>query len=130
MIPQSLVFLLTYKCNFNCDHCSICAGPNNHETISESIMKKAIEQAYYIPSIRAVIFTGGESTLHLELLKKGIRHAHEKSFLTRMVTNAWWAKTYEKAKLFLEELASCGLKELNVSYDQGIVKVINCSKIT
>lgn len=47
MIPQSLVFLLTYKCNFNCDHCSVCAGPNNHETISESKLKKEYMSSFF-----------------------------------------------------------------------------------
>jgi len=38
-------------------------------------------------------------------------------FVVRLVTNAWWACTYENAKKFLEELYSLGLKELNISYD-------------
>ncbi len=118
MIPQSLAILLTKHCNFICDHCSVCAGPNKREeTMSETLMKTAIEQAYYIPSIKVVAFTGGEVTLYFEQLKRGIKYAHEKGFTTRIVSNVWWAKTYEDAYAFLKELVSCGLDEINVSYD-------------
>jgi pyruvate-formate lyase-activating enzyme len=117
MIPQHLVFLFTRRCNFNCDHCSVSASPDRRETISGDIMKKAIEHAYALPSIRAMVFTGGEPTLYSELLKEGLTYAREKGVLTRVVTNAWWAKTPDRATRFLDELVTCGLNELNISYD-------------
>lgn len=119
MIPQSLAFLMTYKCNFNCDHCSVSAGPEHREVIAAEHMRRVIEEAYALPSIRVVVFTGGEPTLYPELLQAGISLAHEKGFLTRLVTNAWWAKTPEKAYDFLENLRAAGLDELNTSFDDS-----------
>ncbi|HIE13283.1 MAG TPA: radical SAM protein [Desulfotomaculum sp.] len=117
MIPQSLAFLMTYKCNFQCDHCSVSAGPEHREVIAAEHMRRVIEEAYVVPSIRVVVFTGGEPTLYPELLKTGISLAHEKGFVTRLVTNAWWAKIPEKAHQFLQNLRAAGLDELNISFD-------------
>ena len=69
-------------------------------------------EAWYIPSIEITVFTGEELTL--KLLKEGIKYATDSGFIVRLVTNAWWASSREKALTFLKEL---GLKELNVSYD-------------
>ncbi|MGO0121743.1 radical SAM protein [Desulfothermobacter acidiphilus] len=117
MIPQVLSFITTYRCNFYCDHCSVSAGPSRREVLSAGMVREAIEQAYTLPSIRVVVFTGGEPTLYPDLLKKGIELAHRRGFVTRMVTNAWWAQTPEKAYHFLREFRAAGLDELNVSYD-------------
>lgn len=80
-------------------------------------MRQAIEQAYALPSIRVIVFTGGEPTLYPELLKEGIRLAHDKGFVTRLVTNAWWAQTPKETYRFLQDLQAIGLDELNISYD-------------
>jgi pyruvate-formate lyase-activating enzyme len=117
MIPQSLAFLLTYKCNFLCDHCSVSAGPECREALAADHLRRVMEEAYVLPSIRVVVFTGGEPTLYPELLKTGISLAHEEGFVTRLVTNAWWARTPEKAHHFAQNLRAAGLDELNISFD-------------
>lgn len=117
MIPQSLVFMTTYKCNFSCDHCSVSAGPERNEVLSNEVMKEIIEQAYFIPSIRVVVFTGGEPTLFPDLLSEGIKLAHEKGFVTRLVTNGWWARSRSETYRFLKDLKMLGLDEINMSYD-------------
>lgn len=89
MIPRTLAVMLTNKCNFYCDHCSVCSGPNVNDVLSDELIMMAIDQCYFIPSIRVVSFTGGEVTLYPEKLKMAIEYAHEKGMLTRIVTNAW-----------------------------------------
>ncbi|WP_041570798.1 radical SAM protein [Candidatus Desulforudis audaxviator] len=93
VIPHSLAFLLTYNCNFLCDHCSVSVGPDRREVLAADDMWQVIEQAYILPSIRVAVFTGGEPTLHPDLLQEGIKLAREKGLITRLVTNAWWAET-------------------------------------
>lgn len=117
MIPRTLAVMLTNKCNFFCDHCSVCAGPDVNDVLSDELIQKAIDQAYFIPSIKIVAFTGGEVTLYPEKLKRAIAYAHSRGFITRIVTNAWWASTKEKANAYCQELADCGLDEINISYD-------------
>jgi hypothetical protein len=58
-------------------------------------------------------FCRAELTLYPELLQAGISLAHEKGFVTRLVTNAWWAKTPEQAHDFAQNLRTAGLDELN-----------------
>lgn len=117
MIPSTLAIMMTYHCNFLCEHCSVSAGPNTNTVLPSYLMKKAIEQAYVVSTIRCIVFTGGESTLYLEQLKEGIAHASKMGFVTRLVSNAWWAKTLNNAIAFLGDLVKCGLNELNISYD-------------
>lgn len=117
MIPHTISFLYSYRCNFNCAHCSVGGGPQHTEVLEIEYLAEVLDQAYNIPSIQVVVFTGGEPTLYPEHLKFGIKYAFELGFTVRLVTNAWWAGNYEEAKTFLEELHSYGLKELNISYD-------------
>jgi MoaA/NifB/PqqE/SkfB family radical SAM enzyme len=56
MIPQVLAFITTYRCNFSCDHCSVSAGPDRREVLAADVMRRAIEQAYALPSIRVIVF--------------------------------------------------------------------------
>jgi len=117
LIPHTISFLYSYKCNFKCAHCSVNGGPWHTHLLDINYITKALEDAYEIPSIQVIVFTGGEPTLHLEHLKNSLRCAHELGFTARIVTNAWWANNYECAKSFLSELYSYGLEELNISYD-------------
>lgn len=92
-------------------------GPQHTKVLKIEYIAKTLDEAYSIPSIQVVVFTGGEPTLHPRHLKFGINYASELGFTVRMVTNAWWANGYKEAKSFLDELHSYGLKELNISYD-------------
>ncbi len=123
MIPSTLTFLYSYKCNFSCKHCSVPA--DSGELLPINILLKAIDDAYEIPSIHVIVFTGGEPTLFPNHLKTGIKYAADRGFVVRLVTNAWWAESYEKAKEFLDELRSLGLKELNISYDDFHLEWLN-----
>lgn len=92
-------------------------GPQHTKILEIGNVTKTLDEAYNVPSIQVVVFTGGEPTLHPKHLRFGIKQASELGFTVRMVTNAWWASSYDKAKSFLDELHSYGLKELNISYD-------------
>lgn len=92
------------------------AKPKRDATLSHNRFCKVIDDAYDIPSIRVVVFTGGEPTLYPSL-KSGIEYASDNGFIVRLVTNAWWASSYKKSIEFLEDLHSRGLAELNISYD-------------
>jgi MoaA/NifB/PqqE/SkfB family radical SAM enzyme len=115
--PEGLAILYTYKCNFLCEHCSINSSPIENEVLEFKYIEKIINEAYYIPSIKLISFTGGEPTLFPSILKKGISLANVKGFDTRLVTNAWWARTYEYSLKFLKELKDLGLREINISFD-------------
>lgn len=80
-------------------------------------MEKAISQMAMVPTAKVLVFTGGETTLRKQMLLKGIRMASQSGLITRIVTNAWWATSPEKADKWVKELKAAGLIEINTSYD-------------
>lgn len=137
--PQAISFISTYKCNFLCKHCSVNADLNHNIFVSREIVNKVIEEAYNIPSIRLIVFTGGETTLFYEELVEYIKLVHEKGFLSRIVTNGWWGKDIEECERIIKEFVDAGLNEINISYDDfhvtdldkfgGCQNIVNIIKI-
>lgn len=117
MFPEQLAFFITFQCNFQCDHCSVDCSPKRKEVLEFDIIKIVLDQAYAIPSLRVAVFTGGEPTLYFNTLCMAVAYATQKGFVTRLITNAWWANTLSEAKKVLGELRRNGLAELNISFD-------------
>jgi MoaA/NifB/PqqE/SkfB family radical SAM enzyme len=95
----------------------VSCSPNYEDSLSLSTIKKAIDEAYKIPSIKLVVFTGGESSLFPDILEEGIKYVAEHGFITRLVSNAWWADSLSRAMDNIGRWKACGLEELNISYD-------------
>ena len=116
---QPLIFpiFLDYKCNYACGHCSVGSSPRTKFPIDEELVFSYITQIAEFPTAAGVVFTGGEPTLRKDLLIRAIAFAQERGLMTRVVTNAWWARTRTKAETFVEDLRQAGLQELNTSWD-------------
>ncbi len=116
---QPLIFpiFLDYRCNYECGHCSVGSSPRTKFPIDEELVFSYISQIAELPTAAGVVFTGGEPTLRRELLLRAIAFADERGLMTRVVTNAWWARTDEKAARFVDDLKRAGLQELNTSWD-------------
>lgn len=117
MIPALFSIFIDYKCNFACAHCSVGSNPRRSFPMSDDVLERALMGIRQIPTARVVVFTGGESTLQKSRLLRGIRMAHEVGYVTRLVSNGWWAKSPELAEAWVAELKAAGLDELNTSYD-------------
>lgn len=76
-----------------------------------------IKELLPFKTLGLVVFTGGEPFLLREELRKTIAFASAHEILTRIVTNAYWATSKEKAKKILCELKAAGLTEINISCD-------------
>ena len=110
-------FLLTYMCNFECDHCFLFCGPNSSGTFTLAQIREALRQIKEIPTIETVCFEGGEPFLFYPLLLEGVRLAHDAGFRTAIETNTYWATAEEDAALWLGPLLSSHLSALEVSDD-------------
>ena len=117
MLPSLFSVFLDYVCNMQCGHCSVGSGPKTRLKMPRPLLVKFLTEVRDVPTARVIVFTGGECTIHKELLLEGISLAHEGGYLTRIVTNAWWAKNEARASRFAQELKDAGLDELNTSYD-------------
>lgn len=110
-------FLLTYSCNFECDHCFLHCGPSAEGTFSFAQIEKVLVDARKIGSVEWIYFEGGEPFLYYPILLEGLRRAGEMGYKTGLVTNCYWATTVEDAALWLDPMASIGLGDLGLSDD-------------
>ncbi|MCP4722066.1 MAG: radical SAM protein [Desulfobacteraceae bacterium] len=111
-------FLLTYACNFECDHCFLYCSPGTRGTFTLDQIKITLNEAEKIGTIDWIFFEGGEPFLYYPLLKKSIALANKAGFKTGVVTNAYPANTVEDARLWLEPLQKAGLDLLSISNDE------------
>jgi organic radical activating enzyme len=110
-------FLLTYACNFECDHCFLYCGPKAKGTFTLSQIRNVLEELRRIGTIEQVCFEGGEPFLYYPLMREGIKMAHDMGFKTAIETNSYWATTDEDAELWLKPLHEVGLSILEISDD-------------
>lgn len=117
LYPTALNVLITNWCNAKCDHCCMNAGPTRHDKLDFAAIKKAISELHAQHTLRLVVFAGGEPTIERATLSQSIRFCSELGIRTRLVTNAFWAKSAAAAFRYLKELRADGLVEINVSCD-------------
>ncbi|MCH8069338.1 MAG: hypothetical protein IID16_08765 [Candidatus Marinimicrobia bacterium] len=110
-------FLLTYTCNYQCDHCFLYSGPNAQGTFTINQLRKVFDEIPKIGTIEKVYFEGGESFLYYPLLLEGIRIANDMGLKTGIVTNAYWATSVEDAELWLKPLCELGISNISMSDD-------------
>jgi MoaA/NifB/PqqE/SkfB family radical SAM enzyme len=124
---HTLSMQVTYQCNIACRHCGPYCGPEEKDWMSVEEIKDLISQAGSM-GVRTVVFTGGEPTLLKAKLCDVLRHAHGEAGMinSRIVTNARFAITYERATELLKQWQDAGLQEINIScgeYHQEFVSV-------
>src|SRR5512140_2834717 len=115
IVPHTLALITTYRCTAACDHCCFSCSPANSASIPPANIRKYIEQATNIPTIKVVVFTGGECFLLGKELDLLVKAATENKFITRFVSNGFWATSRPAARRRLEKLVRCGLREANYS---------------
>ncbi|HCY84478.1 MAG TPA: hypothetical protein DHV36_05020, partial [Desulfobacteraceae bacterium] len=110
-------FLLTYTCNFACDHCFLHCSPEARGTFTLDQVKTTLKEAKKTGTVSSVFFEGGEPLLYFPLLVESIRLAKKAGFSTGMVTNAYPAHCQADAALWLKPLKDAGLDFLSISND-------------
>ncbi len=113
--PHTLSLLVTKRCTAACDHCCFTCNPHRTESIPIPNLYKYIEQARIFPTMRVVVFTGGECFLLGKDLDGLVKWANDFGFITRFVSNGYWASSRATAVKRLQRLKDAGLKEANFS---------------
>ncbi|MFX1502817.1 MAG: radical SAM protein [Promethearchaeota archaeon] len=114
---KGIHFLLTYTCNYSCDHCFLYCGPNSKGTFTYTQIKQVLDEAIKIGTVEWVYFEGGEPFLYYPIMIKGIKLAKKNGFKTGIVTNSYWATNVEDALIWLKPFSEIGINEISISDD-------------
>jgi hypothetical protein len=114
---KGIHLLLTYTCNFECEHCFLYCGPHAQGTFTLGQVEAVLDQAQDVETVDTIYFEGGEPFLYYPLMVEGIRLARARGFQVGIVTNCYWATTEADAELWLKPLADLGVFDLSVSDD-------------
>jgi MoaA/NifB/PqqE/SkfB family radical SAM enzyme len=110
-------FLLTYSCNYECDHCFLYCGPNSKGTFTLDQIEKVLDEAEKLKTVEWIYFEGGEPFLYFPLMIAGIKAAKELGFKIGIVTNSYWATCFRDAQLWLKPISEIGIDDFSVSDD-------------
>jgi hypothetical protein len=116
MTLTGLHLLLTYQCNFECDHCFVWGGPEQSGTMTIATIRRILDQADELGTIEWIYFEGGEAFLYYPILLAGTRIASERGYRVGIVTNAYWATGEEDASEWLKPFAGL-VQSLSISSD-------------
>lgn len=115
---EGLHIILTYKCNFECDHCFLYCSPQSEGTFTIKQILEVLKQAKKTKTVDEIFFEGGEPFLFYPLLLEGIRKASSMGFKVGIVTNAYGANSREDAELWIKPLIDAGLSYMHISNDE------------
>jgi MoaA/NifB/PqqE/SkfB family radical SAM enzyme len=114
---RGLHILLTYMCNFECDHCFVWGSPWQTGVLTLAQIDNIFKQAKEVGSIEEIYFEGGEAFLFYPVLVEAVGRAKQLGFDTGIVSNGYWATGREDAWIWLKPLAAAGLDRIEISCD-------------
>jgi len=112
---NGLHILLTYRCNYECDHCFVWGSPWQTGILTLEQIENVLQQAKEA-GITSIYFEGGEPFLYYAVLVKAVHWAADMGFSVGIVSNAYWATSIADAEEWLRPFAG-RLADLTVSSD-------------
>jgi len=116
MNVNGLHLLLTYRCNFECDHCFVWGGPHQYGTMTLELIGEILRQAKDAGAVEWIYFEGGEPFLYYPVLRRGVEMAAAHGFRVGIVSNAYWATSADDARDCLVPFAGL-VQDFSVSSD-------------
>jgi len=114
---KGIHFLLSYQCTAACDHCFVWGSPSLKGTFSLGDVELVLRQAKKLKSVECVCFEGGEPFLHYPVMIESLKKAKRMGFKLVVVTNCYWATSFENAVQWISPIAQIGVDEMDVSTD-------------
>jgi len=97
--------------------------------VPQDRLLRYIDEARDFPSLRLVVFSGGEAFLLGKDLVQAVRRCTDNGFLTRIVSNGYWAVNETGAHARIRPLVEAGLGELNFSTGDDHAKFVPLDRI-
>ncbi len=113
---SGLHLLLTYQCNFECDHCFVWGSPRQTGTMTLAQIEEILGQAAAVGTVEWVYFEGGEPFLYHPIVVRAAEEAVRRGFRVGVVSNGYWATAREDALQWLAPLAAT-VQDLSISSD-------------
>lgn len=115
--PDSIVLLATNRCTSACDNCCFGCNPEQGRTMTFDEMRGYVDKilAAFPDTITSFHLTGGECMLLGRDVDRIFHYATSRGLECGMVSNAFWATTYDKALRTLSRLKENGLRSVSFS---------------
>jgi hypothetical protein len=111
-----LHLLLTYQCNYECDHCFVWGSPSQEGVMTLAQVRDIYRQARELGTVNSIYLEGGEPFLYYPIMVRAAQEAAELGARVGIVTNNYWATTVEDALEWLRPLAGI-VQDLSISTD-------------
>ncbi|MFN2270597.1 MAG: radical SAM protein [Anaerolineae bacterium] len=111
-----LHLLLTYQCNYECDHCFTWGSFTQTGVMTLAQVRDIYRQARELGTVEQIYLEGGEPFLYYPIMVRAAQEAAKQGFRVGIVTNDYWATTVEDATEWLKPLAGI-LQDLSISTD-------------
>ena len=120
MMQRSLFILPTNYCTLNCAHCAVQDKYAPRCDLRMDVVEQLIHDAPAQQFSMLVISGGGEPmTVNETILKRILQANNKENLFSRIVTNAYWATSFEETCHRLRPLAENGLKQIAVSISES-----------
>ena len=110
-------FLLTYKCDLECDHCFVWGRPQAKETFTLKQVMNILAETKKLKTVTCVSIEGGEPFLYYPIMVRAAEEAVNCGFHVEILSNGYWATCLEDAVEWLEPIAECKDVELTLGSD-------------
>jgi hypothetical protein len=117
MMLKGVHFLLSYKCDLECDHCFVFGKPSGKSAFSIEQVKQVLEEALKLGTVTYVSVEGGEPFLHYPIMVRTVQEAVRRGFHVEVLTNCYWATCEENAEEWLAPLYLAENVQLTLSGD-------------
>jgi len=110
-------FLLTYKCDLECDHCFVWGNPKSKSTFTLAQIREILTEAKKLETVDFVSIEGGEPFLYYPIMIKTVKEATSQGFQVEVLTNCYWATSPEDAVEWLLPISETKDVKLSFSSD-------------
>lgn len=125
---KKLYMVYTFGCNAACDHCLVQSNPRRRERLGP---EKAIELlrlgAAYGKNF--LDLSGGEAMLFPEEILEVVTAARDLGYYVVLNTNAYWARTPERAREMLGKLKEAGVRAVFPSASAYHIKYVPLERV-
>jgi len=110
-------FLLTYRCDLECDHCFVWGSPKSSGAFTLSQIRNILSEAKKLGTVNYVSIEGGEPFLYYPIMVKTAQEAASLGFRVEILSNCYWATCVEDAVEWLRPIAEAKGVEVSLSSD-------------